>query len=132
MAITSGSGTCAITATKAADADYSAATSAPATLLPSPRQPRRSARSALRPAVLGIGTTTTASATATSGLTPIFTSTTPTVCTVSGSTVTGIAAGTCIIAANQAGDGNYSAAVQTTQSVTPDTIKTDPYRINAT
>ena len=32
-------------------------------------------------------------------------------------------AGTCIIAANQAGDGNYSAAVQTTQSITLDTIK---------
>ncbi len=48
----------------------------------------------------------------------VFGSTTPTVCTVSGSTVTTIAAGTCSLTANQAGDSNYSAAPQVTLAVT--------------
>lgn len=58
----------------------------------------------------------TVSATADSGLTVTFTSTTSTICTVSGTTVTVVADGTCIIAANQAGNGNYNAAGQVTQS----------------
>ncbi|MFZ4859985.1 MAG: MBG domain-containing protein, partial [Desulfuromonadaceae bacterium] len=48
----------------------------------------------------------------------VLTSTTPAVCTISGSTVTGITAGSCIIAANQAADNNYSAAAQVTQTIT--------------
>ena len=66
-------------------------------------------------AVGGIGTV---SATASSGLAVSFTSSTPGACTVSGSTVTGIAAGICTIAANQAGNATYSAAPQVTQSIT--------------
>ena len=46
-----------------------------------------------------------------------FSSSTPTVCTVSGSTVTPLAAGTCTIAANQAGNTNYSAAPSVTQNI---------------
>ena len=45
-----------------------------------------------------------------------FSSTTTGVCTISGSTVTGLAVGTCTIAANQAGNANYNAAVQATES----------------
>jgi len=60
----------------------------------------------------------TVSATATSGLPVTFTSTTTGICTVSGNTVTGIAAGTCTIAANQSGNANYNAAPQVTQSIT--------------
>ncbi len=37
---------------------------------------------------------------------------------MSGSTVTGISAGTCIIAADQAGNSSYNAANQMTQSIT--------------
>ena len=44
-------------------------------------------------------------------------STTPGVCTLSGNTVTGVATGTCVIAANQAGDANYNPAPQVTQSI---------------
>jgi YVTN family beta-propeller protein len=54
-----------------------------------------------------------------SGNPVIFSSNTPAVCTVSGtngSTVTGVSAGTCTIAANQAGNANYNAAPQVTQS----------------
>jgi DNA-binding beta-propeller fold protein YncE len=57
------------------------------------------------------------SAASSSLLTVTFTSTTPSVCTVSLTTVTIIAAGTCTIAADQAGDGNYNPAPQVSQSV---------------
>ncbi|MFZ1037549.1 MAG: putative Ig domain-containing protein [Smithella sp.] len=70
------------------------------------------------PSTLTVGGTTTASATATSGLPVTFTSTTPTICTVNGSTVTGVATGTCTIAANQAGNSSYDPAPQVTGSIT--------------
>ena len=69
-------------------------------------------------ATLGVGGTTTASATSTSGLTVSFSSSTPTVCTVSGATVTGVAEGICTIVANQAGDSSYDAASQVSQNIT--------------
>ena len=47
-----------------------------------------------------------------------FTSTTTGVCTVTGSTVTIVAAGTCSITANQSGNANYAAAPQIQQSFT--------------
>jgi hypothetical protein len=52
-----------------------------------------------------------------SGSEVVFTSTTTTVCTVSGSTVSFRAAGSCRIAANQAGDPDYEPAPTATQSV---------------
>jgi hypothetical protein len=60
--------------------------------------------------------TGTVSATSTSGLPVTFSSLTTPVCTVSGSTVTGIAAGICTLAANQSGNGTYAAAPQATLS----------------
>jgi titin len=62
------------------------------------------------------GSTYTISATATSGLSTTFSSATTGVCTVSGSTVTFVGAGTCTVNADQAGDGTYSAATRVTQS----------------
>ena len=56
-------------------------------------------------------------ATASSGLTVTYSSTTTSICTVSGTTVTMVSAGTCTIAANQAGNASYNAATQVTQSV---------------
>jgi hypothetical protein len=58
----------------------------------------------------------TLSATASSGLTVAFTSATTGVCTVSGTTVTLLAPGTCTINANQAGNGTYAAAAQVQRS----------------
>jgi uncharacterized protein len=52
----------------------------------------------------------TLTASASSGLPVVFTSQTPTVCTVSVSLVHLVSAGTCSIAANQAGDANFLAA----------------------
>jgi len=60
----------------------------------------------------------TIGATSTSTLAVAFSSQTPGVCTVSGTTVTLVGVGTCTIAANQAGNGNYNAAPVMTQSFT--------------
>jgi predicted outer membrane repeat protein len=57
-------------------------------------------------------------ASASSGLTVSFGSATTSVCTVSGSTVTIVVAGTCTINADQSGNGNYNAAPQVQQSFT--------------
>jgi len=57
------------------------------------------------------------SATASSGLPVTFSSTTPAICSVAGSTVTGLAVGPCIVAANQPGNANYSPAPQVTQTI---------------
>jgi hypothetical protein len=79
------------------------------------------------PQTLAVGDTTTASATASSGLTVSFASTTPTICTtgistlngtVSSSTVTALSAGTCTITADQAGNTTYNAAPTVTQNIT--------------
>ncbi|MBP1729362.1 MAG: outer rane autotransporter barrel domain protein, partial [Deltaproteobacteria bacterium] len=70
---------------------------------------------------LRVGSTTTASATATSALTVTFSSLTTGVCTVSGpngATVTGLTEGICTIAADQPGDTIYSAAPQVSEHIT--------------
>ena len=68
------------------------------------RSPRR------RPHPGYVGTTYAVAATGgDSGNAVVFGSTTPTVCTVSGSTVTFRAAGTCTVTANQAGNADYDA-----------------------
>jgi len=60
----------------------------------------------------------TLSATASSGLTVDFASTTTGICTVSGTTLTLHQMGTCSITASQAGDGNWAAAGDVVQSFT--------------
>jgi flagellar hook assembly protein FlgD len=57
-------------------------------------------------------------ATATSGLTVSFATETPTKCTVLGTTVTIVEAGTCTIRASQAGNVNYSAAAPVDRDIT--------------
>jgi hypothetical protein len=69
-----------------------------------------------KPAAQTVGTLLTLSATATSGLAVSFTSTTLGICTVSGTTASFIAAGTCTIDANQAGNSTYAAAPMVPQS----------------
>lgn len=68
--------------------------------------------------LIAVGGTGTVSATATSGLTVTYSSTTPSICTVSGSTVTAVTPGICTIAANQAGNTTYNPGTQVTQSIT--------------
>ncbi|MDP5138073.1 putative Ig domain-containing protein, partial [Rheinheimera baltica] len=63
------------------------------------------------------GTSPTLSATATSGLTPTFSSSTTGVCTItSGGVLTFVTIGTCTIDANQTGDSSYSAAPTVSRS----------------
>ena len=63
-----------------------------------------------------MGSTGTISATASSGLPVTITSSTLNICTVSGSTVRGVAVGICTLAANQTGNSSFSPAAQVTQS----------------
>ena len=70
------------------------------------------------PASPPLGSTYPVSATATSGLPATFSSGTPAVCTVSGSTVTFNHAGSCVIDANQAGDAAWLPATQAQQVIT--------------
>jgi hypothetical protein len=64
------------------------------------------------------GPTYTVTATASSGLVVAFTidTTARSVCSISGSTVSFTAVGTCVIDANQAGNANYNPAPQVQQS----------------
>ena len=63
-----------------------------------------------------VGTTLPLTATASSGLAVSFASTTAAVCTVSETTATLLAVGTCTIQASQAGNANYAAAPDVSQS----------------
>lgn len=62
------------------------------------------------------GKTYTVEARASSGLPPSFSSATPEVCTLAGSSVSFTAVGTCTIGANQGGDSEYDAAPEVQQS----------------
>jgi len=66
-----------------------------------------------------VGDTITLSATGgKSGNAVTFASNTTAICTVSGNTLSLIAAGTCTVVANQAGNGNYNAAPSVTANIT--------------
>jgi hypothetical protein len=65
-----------------------------------------------------VGANVTLSATANSGLTVAFTSATGSVCTVSGTTATMVATGSCVLHATQAGNTTYAAAPLVSQSIT--------------
>ncbi len=75
------------------------------------------------PSVL-VGGAGTVSATASSGLPVVFGTTTPAICTVSGSMVSGVAVGECIVTADQAGNVQYPPAAEVTQSVPVGSVQT--------
>jgi hypothetical protein len=110
-------GTCTIAANQAGNANYNAAPQVTNNITVAAAAQTIGTIS-FTPLTLAVTGTTTASATATSGLAVTFTSLTTGVCTVSGATVTGVIAGTCTIAANQAGNANYNPALQVTQNIT--------------
>ncbi len=70
------------------------------------------------PGTQTVGAPLTLSATANSSLTVSFTSATPSVCTVSGTTATFNVAGTCTINASAGGNSTYGPAAQVSQSFT--------------
>ncbi len=115
-------GNCVVAANQAGDANYNAATQATQTLAVGKGSQTISFGAA--PSV-NVGGTGTVSATGGASGNPVtFGSTTTAVCTVSSSTVTGLSAGSCTIAANQAGNANYNAAPQAIQTFTVSQIQT--------
>jgi hypothetical protein len=113
-----GAGTCSVRANQAGNGNYQAAPQlqqAFAVAAASSPQTISFTSAAPGAAVMG-GPAYTVTATATSGLAVVFGAATPAVCTVSGSTVSLVAAGTCTLTANQAGNSSYQAAAQLQQS----------------
>jgi hypothetical protein len=70
-------------------------------------------------------------ASATSGLPITYSSLTPAICEAHGSTIVMLGAGTCTIAADQAGNANYTAAPQATQSITIAKAQPQPLTLSA-
>jgi hypothetical protein len=95
----------------------SSATTPTPTPTPTPTQPTAQIVSTFTIPTIGVGTSVNLTATASSGLPVSYASTTPTVCTVSGSTITGVSLGNCKITANQAGNTSFSAAQTITESI---------------
>lgn len=111
-------GSCLVTATRAGDSNYSAASSA-ATTVNFGLAPQSISFTGLNNQTLNGGAAANvATATATSNLAVSFSSLTPAVCTISSGTVALVSAGTCTIAADQAGDTGYAAASRVSQSFT--------------
>ena len=113
-----GVGTCVINANQAGDANYNPAPQAQQSF-PVGKGSQTITFTSTAPvgATVG-GATYTVTATASSGL-PVALTIDPTasaVCSISGSTVSFIGVGTCVIDANQAGDANYNPAPQVQQS----------------
>jgi hypothetical protein len=113
-----GPGTCVIDANQAGDARWNAAAQAQQSFAVNANQTISFTSTAPSDAQLG-GATYHATATSTSGLTVALTidSSASSVCSISaGGVVSFSAPGTCVIDANQAGNGSYNAAAQVQQS----------------
>ena len=118
----SSAGTCVVTATKAGDSDYGATSSAPITInLGLASQAITITSSPPSPARYG-GTYTLIANGGASGNAVTFSSATLAVCTVSGSVVSFVGVGSCVIDANQVGNANYTAAPQVQQSFTVSSV----------
>jgi uncharacterized protein YodC (DUF2158 family) len=113
-----GAGTCVIDANQAGNANYNAAPQAQQSFAVGKADQTITFTSTAPAGAKVGGPTYTVTATASSGLTVAFTidASATSVCSISGSTVSFIGVGTCVIDANQAGDANYNAAPQVQQS----------------
>ncbi|MBL8215914.1 MAG: VCBS repeat-containing protein [Bryobacterales bacterium] len=109
-------GTCSITASQAGNTNYAAAPPVSRTFQITPASQTISWPPIIPYREVDDGPFTV-SATATSGLPVSFTSNSPTICTVTGSTVTLLAVGTCSITAAQPGSTNYLPATPITRTV---------------
>jgi hypothetical protein len=113
-----GAGTCVIDGNQAGNANYNAAPQAQQSFAVGKADQTINFTSTAPAAAKVGGPTYTVTATASSGLTVALTidASASTVCSISGSTVSFIGAGSCVIDANQAGDANYNAAPQVQQT----------------
>jgi hypothetical protein len=111
-----GAGKCTINANQEGNTSYNAAPQVQQSFeVVKKTQEIKFTSTAPSPAAFG-GPTYTVVATATSGLTVSFSSGSPAVCTVSGSTVSFVGVGTCTVDANQAGNTNFEVAPEKQQS----------------
>jgi hypothetical protein len=110
-----GAGTCTVDANQVGNANFNAAPQAQQSFAVAKVAQTITFKST-PPNPATVGGTYNVEATASSGLAVSFSSATPLVCTVSGSTVTLGAAGECTIDANQAGNESYEPAPQAQQS----------------
>jgi hypothetical protein len=112
-----GAGTCVVDATQAGNGNYVAATAVSQSFAVSAAPMAAQTITFVSPGDQVLGTTPAAlSATSSSGLTVAFSSATPSVCTVSGTTLALASVGTCTVRASQAGDANYAAAAVVSNS----------------
>ncbi|MBL0218683.1 MAG: hypothetical protein IPQ07_33005 [Myxococcales bacterium] len=120
VSFTSGTGACIVRADQAGNASYAAAPMVPQWIDLGKAAQTISFNSSTPAAAKVAGATYTVTASSTASLTVGFTidPTAAGVCTIAGSTVSFLAAGACVINANQAGDGRYNAAPQAQQSFT--------------
>jgi hypothetical protein len=107
-------GTCSLTANQAGNTTYAAAAQVTASVVIN-QATQTITFTALTAKIYGAALFTL-SAKASSSLAITYASATTSVCTVSGSTVTLVGVGACTINANQAGNADFSAAPQVTQS----------------
>ncbi|HEX5145576.1 MAG TPA: hypothetical protein VFV85_01030, partial [Conexibacter sp.] len=122
-------GACSITASQAGDATYAAAGDVTRTfqITTAPISPLSQAITFAQPADTRVDQgPASLSASASSGLAVSFASSTPAICSVSGSSVTLLATGTCSITASQAGNGTYASAVDVTRSFQVTAIPSSP------
>jgi PKD repeat protein len=111
-----GVGTCTVAADQAGDAEYEPAPQAQQSFAVEKR-PQTITFTSTPPGSATVGGAPYAvTATASSGLPVTFSSATPSVCSISGSTVSFVGVGTCTVAADQAGDAEYEPAPQAQQS----------------
>jgi hypothetical protein len=117
-----GGGTCTVNANQAGNGSYLAAPQVQQSFIvsasPPPKSPQAIHFTSSAPAGAVVGGSYIATATSSSGLAVVFSAdaTSAGICTVSGSSVSLVGAGTCKIDANQPGNGSYLAAPQVQQS----------------
>ncbi len=111
-----GAGTCTIRADQSGNASYQAAPAVSQSFAVNVAGQTISFTSSPPGGAGTGGPTYSVTAAASSGLAVTFSSGSPSVCNVSGSTVSFLSPGTCTVLANQAGNGSYSAAPQVSQS----------------
>ena len=109
-------GICSISASQAGNSNYAAATNVVQNFTINPAS--QTIAFAQPGTVTLPASPFTLAATASSGLPVSFVSTTTSICTVSGTSLTPLAAGSCSITASQAGNTNYAAATPVTRSFT--------------
>jgi mono/diheme cytochrome c family protein len=113
-------GTCSLSAKQSGNATFNAAVTVTHTFTVAPSSGVMPAGQTITfdlPGPLTVGATASLTASASSGLSVVFASTTQSVCTVAGNVLTTVTAGNCAVTANQSGNANFAAAPMVTRTV---------------